>query len=176
MLRNSIIVFICLALPLLVSSAQSSETPSIPHHANFSVVDGSVNPELIPDNTAYRLYFVMTSRPTTPTDSQKYHQHLQLAKVRLTDADEQVAVNILATFYTQYQSLIATYNATATAALARGEEPNVNALRSQRDQLVQSTHDTLQNALSSTGWSLLDAFVQHEKTKMKIDISGGQQQ
>jgi hypothetical protein len=137
-------------------------------HTQSNVIDGAVHPEMIPDSTAYRLYLVMVSRPESPTDQQKKRQEAQLGKIGLQDADRKALDVILGNFHSEYQNLIQTFNQKATAAWARGERPDTESLRLQRDQLVQSTHDALNATLTAKGWEILDAHVQNEKKHMKI--------
>ena len=124
----------------------------------------------IPDATAYRLWLVMVSRPPAPTDEEKKRQSLQIGRIGLQNGDQKTLVAILADFNVQYQRLIQIYNEEATAAWARGERPDSESMRIQRDQLVLQTHDKLKFALSPSGWTLLDGHVQGEKRRMKIDI------
>jgi hypothetical protein len=84
---------------------------------------------------------VIVSRPPVPTDDEVKHQHIQLARVGLQIAEEHALVLILADFHTQYETLIQNYNATAKAVLASGQQPDIAAMRLQRDLLVQSAHD-----------------------------------
>jgi len=132
------------------------------------MIDGAVHPEMIPDATAYRLYLVMVSRPDSSTDQHKKRQEAQLGKIGLQDGDHKALAAILSNFNSEYQNLIQTFNQKATAEWARGERPDLESLRLQRDQLVQSTHDAVKTALTAKGWALLDAHVQNEKKHMKM--------
>jgi hypothetical protein len=153
-----------------------SQTNAPTHnHPAASVIDGAAHPDLIPDLTAYRLWFAAVSRPPAPTDEQIKSQHMQLAKIGLRDPDEKTLVSILADFSAQYHALIQNYNAEATAEIARGESPDLAALRLQRDLLVQSTHDRIKMTLAPGSWALVDSHVQNEKKRMKISLEGGQQ-
>jgi hypothetical protein len=135
---------LCVAITLFVLNsciAQSQMSVAPHHHAPTPIIDGAVHPELIPDITAYRLWLVIVSRPPVPTDDEVKHQHIQLARVGLQIAEEHALVLILADFHTQYETLIQNYNATAKAVLASGQQPDIAAMRLQRDLLVQSAHD-----------------------------------
>ncbi|HMG84319.1 MAG TPA: hypothetical protein VK574_01170 [Terracidiphilus sp.] len=143
-------------------SQQAHQNPQSP------VIDGSVHPELIPDLTAYRLWFVSVSRGPISTDAEMKHQAAQLNRALLGAQDQKIVIGILATFKTQYLSLIASYNAEATAAWAKGGSPNAADFMLQRDQIVQSTYDALKANLSASGWALLDAHLNAEKHFMRL--------
>jgi hypothetical protein len=127
-----------------------------------------VHPELIPDLTAYRLWFVSVSRGIDPTTDEVRHQSAQIDRVGIGDVDRKALISILTTFTLQYQALIQSFNAEATDAWAKGEAPNVAAFQLQRDQLIQSIHDALKANLSAGAWAALDAHVKGEKSSMKI--------
>lgn len=148
--------------------AQGQNSTSAHHHAQASVIDGATHPELIPDLTAYRLYFVTVSRQPDATNDEIKHQAAQLAKIGLTDADRKILIAILATFNSQYRSLVKAYNEEATAA--NGEGTGIGSFQLQRDQIVQTTRDTVKARLSAGGWALLDTHVQGEKKNMKLGV------
>jgi hypothetical protein len=137
-------------------------------HAPANLIDGRVHPELIPDLTAYRLVLIAISKPPDPTNDQIKHQQAQLSKIGLQELDERGLISILANFNAEYRNLIRTWNEQATAANARGQRADLNYFRLERDQLVQSTHDAIKSNLSANGWARFDAYVQHEKTHMKV--------
>lgn len=157
---------LCGLSPTRALSAQSD--PASHHHPESGLIDGAVHPELIPDLTAYRLYFVAVSRPPAPSDNEIKHQAAQLSKIGLQDTDRGIVIDILASFNSRYHDLIKDYNEVATAAWNRGEHPDAASLSAERDRLVQSTCDGLKAALSPDGWTRLDSHVKSEKQKMKI--------
>jgi hypothetical protein len=170
------LIFVAAILYGCLAAAQSAESaPAAHQHTQPNVIDGAVHPEMIPDSTAYRLYLVMVSRPVSPTDPQKKRREAQLGKIGLQDADRKALDVILGNFHSEYQNLIQTFNQKATAAWARGERPDTESLRLQRDQLVQSTHDALNATLTAKGKEILDTHVQNEKKHMKIPAKEGVQ-
>lgn len=160
--------FAALAVLSISCSALSQDSAPTHQHGPAKMIDGSVNPELIPDLTAYRLYLLAVSKPQNPTDSQKRHQAAQLGMIGIQEGDRQTILAVLANFRSQYESLIRTYNEIATAANARGESADPGPLERQIDQLTQSSHDELRGAMTAGGWARLDARVQSEKKNMKI--------
>ena len=144
-------------------------------HMGATVIDGAQHPESIPDITAYRLFFVIASRPAIASENEKRHQAAQLARIGLENADGKTLTAVLADFDSLYRTLIDTFNEEAAADWARGESPNQNAFLLQRDQIVQSTLDTLRARLSSDGFARLQQHVKGEKKHMKLSVTGGGQ-
>jgi hypothetical protein len=132
------------------------------------MIDGSKNPELIPDSTAYRLFFVSVAESANPTPEETARHKAHLSRTGLKDSDKASLTNVLKEFKAQYSDLIKNYNDAAQVALLQGQAPDYGAFLRQRDALVQSTRDKLKLALTPEGMTGLDAFVQGEKHKMKI--------
>lgn len=138
------------------------------HGASAGIVDGAVHPEMIPDSTAYRLYFIAVSEPPNAAPEQKNRQLAHIRRTRLTNTDCEALVGALADFKTQYTDLIDRYNETAEAATKAGVQPDLQTFIQQREALVQATRDNLTMVLSPDGVSRLDSHVQKEKKGMKI--------
>ncbi len=138
------------------------------HHAPVRVIDGAVNPELIPDLTAYRLYLLTISKPPNPTDEQTKRTDADTRKAGLQEPDRLSLVAIADDFNYQYHNMVKAYNDAATAAWKQGQRSDLPAFRRQRDQLVQSTIDRLNHTLTPGGWSTFNTYVQAEKRRMKI--------
>jgi len=131
-------------------------------------IDGALHPELIPDTTAYRLYLFAVSTPPNPAATDRKRQHAHLIKSGIEDNDCQILVGILSDFRSRYDELVAQYNATATAALARGETTDIRTLLKAFDDLVQSTRDTINARLTPIGAAQLHSFIISEKKNMKV--------
>jgi hypothetical protein len=133
-----------------------------------NVIDGAVNPDLIPDSLAYRLYLVAVSTGSNPTEAEQERQHAHLMKTGLNDADRQILVSVLSDFRAKYDALVNGYNELARAASARNQTGDVSVLLKELDDLVQSTRDTINGRLSSAGAARLHSFVLSEKKNMKV--------
>jgi len=161
-----------LAVTLLFTNSLLAQTITNPVHDHNvtaeTMIDGAEHPELIPDSDAYRLYFIAVSESANPSDQQKARQAAHLRKVGLRGSDLQNAVATFGDFKQQYADLIARYNEAATAALAKGERPDVATFLGQRDALVQSTREQLKTGLTPEGLKHLDTIVQSEKHFMKV--------
>lgn len=138
--------------------------------ATPNLIDGAVHPELIPDAVAYRLYlFNLSTGPAANTDqAEQTRQRAQLMSTGLVETDQQLLIGILSDFRSKYDALIAEYNQSAKAALARNETTDVHTLLKKLDDLVQSTRDTISVRLSAEGAAKLHAFVVSEKKNMKM--------
>lgn len=136
--------------------------------ASVPVIDGSLNPELIPDSTAYRLFFVSVAEGANPAPEEVARHKSHLARIQLKANDGQSLADALRTFKQQYDDLIKNYNGTADGAILQGEAPDYSGFLRQRDALVQTTRDKLKLALSPEALRKLDSFVQGEKLRMKI--------
>lgn len=139
--------------------------------SQITIVDGSKNPELIPDSTAYRLYLVSVSELPNATAESRARQNSHLRLIGLGDGDLQTLVTILAEFKSQYLALIDRYNQSATAALAKGLQPDQKTFLQQRDDLVQSTRDAIKRTLTTDAVTRFDAHVQQEKKQMRVHLT-----
>jgi hypothetical protein len=139
-----------------------------------NVIDGAVNPELIPDSVAFRLYFTVVA-PVSASASQTRAQAAHLSRVGLGDQDKAALLTTLATFSTQHAVLIKSYNDGVAAAQATGVSPTANyaTFAAQQDALVQTTRDELGLALTPDGLARLNAHIQGEKRRMKIQVTHG---
>ena len=160
-------------LPFGPPSAARIPHSRIPHSpqsnaAAANLIDGSQHPELIPDSTAYRLYLLTISELPNASEQDRNRQNAHLAKLRLNDKDRQTLITVLAEFKSQHTTLVNRYNQAATAALARGIQPDPTTFLQQRDDLVQATQNAIQRILGADGMLRLDAHVQAEKQRMTI--------
>lgn len=163
--RTSCVLFSLASLLGIVHAQSGSQTHVHPQPA---VIDGAVNPELISDITAYRLYFLAVSSSSNPTDAEVRRQSAQISNLGIQDEDRKVMISILQNFRTQFSDWVVSFNERAKAAWDEKEPFAPETYLAQRDQIVQSAHDALQASLSHEGWSRLDGVVKSEKKRMKI--------
>jgi hypothetical protein len=151
-------------------SAQQNSSPSMSHRhsAPQPMIDGEVHPELIPDESAYRLVFVVLGLPTNATDAEEQLRNLRLNDVGLSVSDAQAAAPVLDWFKVRYADMINTFNDSAHAISANGGTPDIQSFDVARDGLVQATRDQLKQMLSPPGMAALDGFVHREKAKMRV--------
>ncbi len=131
-------------------------------------IDGSKTPQLIPDATAYRLFFTAVSEPITKTAKEAERERVKLLRAQFSPEDLQAAVAIFDGFHQQRQALELRYRkaiSTASSSDKAGIERNMLA---ERDALVADTRDTLASALSTEGLLQLDRLIQREKSNMMM--------
>ena len=175
MIKSTIVASACISFTLSASAQLASQNGASPVHnhagaASTQLIDGSVNPEKIPDLTAYRLVFLVVGKTPNarPEDQAKELSRQQglLNKIGLSDEDSQLLISILDDFRVQYAALTQQYNASAKALAAKGQAADSKAFVVQRDNLVQATRNKLQ-ALTPEEASQLDQHVRREKKNMK---------
>jgi hypothetical protein len=101
----------------------------------------------IPDTVAYELIFMATAGDQTILD-----------RVELSPKDRVVAASIIAEFNFDRQAHIDALNA---------RHETLEQFQRRRDQLVMTARAQLHARLSKVGMTRFDAFVQHEKSKMR---------
>src|ERR1700685_1568486 len=143
-----------------VMSAAGAAPGSLP-----VIVDGSKNPELIPDTLAYQHLFAAFAAHPTPAAQEQGRQDAQLGPLQLAVADRATLVTTLAGYRVQLDQF-------ASAVLAAGTPDALAGLLAQKSALVVTTLASLRQALTSDGASRLDQYVQ-TRVKAHILIYGG---
>jgi hypothetical protein len=134
-------------------------------------IDGAKNPELIPDDVAYRLVMIGVAEPQNATDAQKARFRAKITGARLSDDDAEAFRLILADLQQQLDAL----NAQANQILARDPLPQPGTpdyqqlldLSKQRQPAFAQAMSALPARLSADALAKLDAYVQNEKRRMK---------
>ena len=117
MKRAFIFALLLSILPMFASAQQPQRV-----HPKGKTVDGAVNPELIPEAVAYRLYLYSLTVSSTPSPEDVAKQSGFILKLQLTGIDQLRLLPILADFRSQYDTFVATFNEYATATQPRGEQ------------------------------------------------------
>jgi hypothetical protein len=156
---------------LSMSVGLSLLAQSTPHHSHSpsAQIDGAQYPELIPDNVAYRLYFLAVAELPGAQGEAKARQQAHLTSAGIGEDEIPLAVEILGTFKTEFTSLVDAYNKTAEDAIARHVKPDYPSFKNRLDALVETTRIRLRSSLTVQTMNNLDAHIQHEKRNMKID-------
>jgi hypothetical protein len=155
-------------LPVL--AAALPQTPSAPP-ATSGIIDGSVNPELIPDDVAYRLILTNIAEPQNATDAQKARFRAKIASAGLSADDAQALFQIVA----KLQGELAALDTQASQIEARDgivlagtpDYQTLCALAQQRLPVFQEAMSALPAHLSADGVTNFQAYVQKEKHGMK---------
>lgn len=143
-----------------VHSMSASGTASLP-----VLVDGSKNPEKIPDSFAYLHFFAAFAAHPTSTAQEQGRQNAQLAPLQLAAADRGVITTILAGFRVQLDQI-------DTAVVVAGTPAKLASLEAQKSAIAATTLANLRQALTPDGASRMDHYVQ-TRVKAHIVIYGG---
>jgi len=135
-------------------------------------IDGSKNPELIPDSTAYRLVFLALAEPQNPTPEQKAQAQGKMAPIGFSSDDADAFLALLGEFDTTMSSINAQLAQIAARSpiLSPGstDAQTVLDLNNQTTQLFSDTIAALPARLSAHGVARLQTYVQQAKRGMKI--------
>lgn len=148
-------------------AAQTATPPPDPP----GMIDGSKNPELIPDQAAYRAVLLAFAEPENPTDAQKARFHAKIAPAGLGGLDTDAFFAVLTHFRKQSDAL----HTQAAAILARNPLPHPDSVDyqtlkdiSQQEQSVfAEAISAIPARLSLDGAAKLDTFIKNEKRGMK---------
>ena len=124
-------------------------------------IDGSVNPKLIPDSVAYRLFMLAMAEPAVATAEQAQRQKEKLSRFALAEPEFQSFTAILATYLENQRALEAAY-------AKRTDLSSVAQFEQAREALVSQARQQMSGALSPTTLAALDQVIQAEKRHMAI--------
>lgn len=153
------ILLLLLLLSLGALAQNHAAMSGMASHA--SVIDGAQHPELIPDSTAYRLYFETVAK--MPPDVQRQ----QLSNAGFSSGEIATAQAAIQRFKASWDVLRDTYN----QAVEAGTQPNVEVFLAQRDRLVEQLLSDLQTTATPQGFSHLQAHIRLEKRHMKVSAA-----
>ena len=117
------------------------------------VVDGSLHPEQVPDDLAWRHYLLAVAVPQLPTADQQKRQQVQLAEVGLAIADQESIARELGKMTTQLSTI------EAARESGDGAPAMLSVLKTQEDALFASTIANVKQAISTDGLSRLSAYI-----------------
>ena len=160
-------------ISVLLASSLSARQAQHQHPGQSPVkeIDGAFNPELIPDLTVTRLFFLAaTADPDTKPenlDREKAAHHKHIAKIGLNDQDTKTVTKLLDKFRDDYAKWLKHYN---SLAKDDGAPDSAFSLLAERDALVQSTADEIRFSLSGEGSQRFAAHIQNEKKGIRIQV------
>lgn len=139
------------------------------NHATLGTISGKDHPEMIPDNTAYRLYFLVIGEMPNASDQRLARQKAFVSKSGIQASDSEAVIEIADLFKARFTAMVNDYNAKVEAANENGTAlPDGKAFLAQRDALVEQAMGLLKKSLSVAGMGRLDAHVQREKRHMTV--------
>jgi hypothetical protein len=154
-----------------VSSGPAGAQPQTARPDPPGVIDGAENPELIPDDAAYRLVLVAVAEREDATKTEKARFRAKIASTGLNEEDTEALRLILAALQKQLDAL----NAQAHQILARDSLPLAGTpdyqqlveLNKKRLPVFQEAMSAVPARLSLEGAAKFQAYVQNEKRRMK---------
>jgi hypothetical protein len=160
---------------LLILTVSAWAQNTAPHNHSVKMLNGSDNPDNIPDALAKRLILLDVALPANPTDEDRRRQASIIAKIRLDVNDIQPFLNGVAYFALAHDTLVKPFNEAATKADDEGAITDQKGFYVRLDRLVDSTWTAIEGSLSVVGVSRLDAYLANEKKFMaRTDDGGGQ--
>jgi hypothetical protein len=173
------LLLLILALPFLTSPggfhgaqtqpAQGS-TPAVADPPG--TIDGAKNPELIPDDVAYRLIFIAFAEAEDATAEQKARALGKINPIGFSSDDADAFLRLMGQFYTGMAAIEAQltqiYQRSPILSPYSTDAATVRDLANQREKLIADTIAALPARLSSEGVAQLQAYLQQAKGGMKI--------
>ena len=134
-------------------------------------IDGAKNPELIPDEVAYRMLFLGIAEPEDATEPQKARARGKIASAGLSEDDTEAFLRLLAEFHKGWANI----DDQVAQIWARNPFPHplstdyaqLLGLGKQREDLVANTIFAIPAKLTLEGANKLDAFAKEQKRGMK---------
>lgn len=162
--------------PSSAATQDTSSTTNLEPQATMpdppGTIDGAKNPELIPDDVAYRVLLLAIAEPEDASPEQKARARAKIVRAQLSEDDEVLFLTMATQYKTQIDSLAA-QAAQITNGIALVHPDSVQGrqlsqLGRQQDQVLVNTIAALKSRLSVGGSEKLDAHVQSIKRKMKL--------
>ncbi len=135
-------------------------------------IDGAKNPELIPDEVAYRVMLLSLAEPQNPTEAQRARARAKLGRAELSADDEALLLNTSTQYKAQIDNL-----ATQAAQISEGiafvhpdsvQGRQLSELGKRQERALVDALAILQNGLSVEGSQKLQVHVRNIKHKMKM--------
>jgi hypothetical protein len=158
---NAAIGLACFTLLCTPVGAQTSGTVT-----NLVViVDGSKNPEQIPDALAWRHFLVALATHEQPTAQEQLRQQAQFVPLALATADAQRIAGLLGKMTTQLEAI------EKARENSDGANSTLAALKAQEEAVIASTIAAVRAAVTSDGLSRLSGYI-GKTVKGSIKIYG----
>jgi hypothetical protein len=162
-----------LLVPNHRASAQSTQqtttqTPTVQTDDDV-LVDGSKNPELIPDSLMYRMYYIAATEYGKDWGSDQKSEHTRsFFRIPGVSDDELAAVEgVLIDFRSQHDQFVADFKVLAQNNLNNAVVTDPSILTDQFDDLTDKTTKSVSKILKGKQ-SALEAHVQDEKKHIKV--------
>ena len=160
----------------LMLAAACSVLPLMGQHPNVTdpskIIDGSRNPDLIPDEVAIELFLLSLPDPPNVTgENRELHIRAKLRNAMLIKADEDILVQMIEVFATTKKSIDDRLGPLIQKAQSKVIAQNDAALQQElknRKDLLTTTWPALLERLSASGRAQLLTHLRNCKYRMKI--------
>jgi hypothetical protein len=180
----AILVAVALGLMTRPASTQPEDSPTqgetstapapaaTPNPDPPGTIDGAKTPELIPDETAWRMVFLGIAEPEAATEEQKARAQAKIASIGLNKQDAEAFLYMLSQFQTRLDGLTAQMveiqNRSPMMHPLSTDAEQMRELLEQTYQLYADTTAALPAKLSPEGLEKLQAYMQETKRTTKI--------
>ncbi len=168
MTRNRIVVLLTILLSCSYLLGQTNEHNLVPN----GTIDGSVHPELVPDDMAWHLFMRATAESITPTKEEVRRQHSKLRAIGLSPSDEAILVKKLGEFHHNVKM----YDEGLADSVRRNLPTTAASWATSRRQFYAAKRAEIESSLSTEGAKTLRAHIQRFKASIKLypvpDMSG----
>jgi len=134
------------------------------------MIDGSINPEMIQDREAFRLFFLAAATDANPMPEEKERQRAILSSARFSEEELAISSTVLADFKRQYDAAVQKYNDAVASARSPKQFPDGKQLVAELDALALAAKAKLESSISGDSSRRLYAQVQGEKSKMRVTV------
>jgi hypothetical protein len=168
-MRKLFTTFLTLVSVLWLSHASAQTIDPHHNHTLSPQIDGALHPEQIPDASAYRLFLGTAGTHANATEQEKAKRLGIIERIGMSAEDTAKLVQIADTYRQTFDVMIQQYNAGVEALAKAHRDPDQKAFIVQREALVESTRQSLQQ-LSPSGRAKLHEFIQQEKHSMAVSV------
>lgn len=151
---------------------RASEQSVAPRPDPPGTIDGAKNPELVPDQLAYKMMLMTLSLPPNATDRQKKRQQARLARIRLSPEDGNAVLGLAAQFRKGRASILAQVSQIHKRSFMPHPDSTdweeLKGLHNQEIQLLADTTARIPLVLTERGASNVVADLQIVKRHIKI--------
>lgn len=169
--KRPVTVALCFVTAMGYGFTQQSEKETI--SGVQPIVNGSVHPELVPDEAALRVLFIAVAEPETapPEDLQRLRN--KVSRMRLSEPDMQVFIRLMAAFHkgrTLHEANIQAIPAQSATGLNSSVEAGAKMIGEQNaiTALALDTFNSLLVQLSPDGAAKLRDHLNYVKTRIRI--------
>jgi hypothetical protein len=166
LLMSSVVAVVLLCLMLNFTRVQAQTSMQDMDHSSVEVIDGSLHPEKIKDEDAYRMFFLAAVAKDSSSEEIGRQRGMFYA-LNLNEEQYTLIAEALANFAAGVDSATDQYNQDAEA---NGDKADHKAYRNQVKSLVAEAETRIELIIGLKNAGDFHAFIQGEKQKMQIAV------